>query len=216
MSTAAYQYKTCAAEVGPAVQSTTQTDPVNRPDHPPRLAMAAPDRIPRARALVHTKKGLRALNICLLFGADAIERDVAEVAGVPAVSLRVFPSEQAALEGNYAAPLTTFGDRMREQGQRPRRDNLPAAQYTFDGDTLVFHVAAPPVLGGGAIRPRQRSTQPPSSAHSTGGSASRSRASPAQVQQLWDAIDMVWPPDDHGVYYPTRDSEHSGVVVAPR
>eukprot|EP00873_Tetraselmis_striata_P046557 jgi/Tetstr1/466821/TSEL_001017.t1 len=148
--------------------------------------MAAPDRIPGARALVHTKKGLRALNICLLVGADAIERDVAEVAGVPAVSLRVFPSEQAALEGSYAAPLTTFGDRLREQGQRPQRDNLQAAQYTFDGDTLVFHLAAPPVLGGSA-----RAT-------------------------AWDAINMVWPRDDRGVYYPSRDSEHAGVVVAPR
>eukprot|EP00873_Tetraselmis_striata_P025813 jgi/Tetstr1/446077/TSEL_033678.t1 len=177
--------------------------------------MAAPDRIPRARALVHTKKGLRALNICLLFGADAIERDVAEVAGVPAASLRVFPSEQTALERSYAAPLTTFGDSLGEQGQRPQRDNMQAAQYTFDGDTLVFHVAAPPVLGGGARRPRQRSTQQPSSAYSTGGSASRSRTSPVQVQQLWDAINMVWPRDDRGVYYPSRDSEHAGVVVPP-
>eukprot|EP00873_Tetraselmis_striata_P023025 jgi/Tetstr1/443289/TSEL_000260.t1 len=143
--------------------------------------MAAPDRIPRARALVHTKKGLRALNICLLFGADAIERDVAEVAGVPAASQREFPSEQAALQGSYTAPLTTFGDRLREQGQRPQCDNLQAAQYNFDdGDTLVFHVAAPP------------------------------------VQQLWDAINMVWPQDDRGVYYPSHDSEHAGVVVAPR
>eukprot|EP00873_Tetraselmis_striata_P016757 jgi/Tetstr1/437021/TSEL_025781.t1 len=186
---------------GPAVQSTIQTNPVKGPDHPPRLALAAPDRIPRARALVHTKKGLRALNICLIFGADAIERDVAEVAGVPAASLRVFPSEQAALEGSYAAPLNTFGDRLRKQGQRPPRENLQAAQYTFDGDTLVFHVAAPPVLGGGARRPRQRSTHQPSSAHSTGGSASRSRASPAQ---------------DSPTDYPSRDSEHAGVVVAPR
>eukprot|EP00873_Tetraselmis_striata_P022055 jgi/Tetstr1/442319/TSEL_030459.t1 len=106
--------------------------------------------------------GLRALNICLLFGADAIERDVAEVAGVPAASLRVFPSEQAALEGSYAAPLTTFGDRLREQGQRPQHDNLQAAQYTFDGDTLVLHVC-----------------------------------------------------QDSPTDYPSRDSEHAGVVVAP-
>eukprot|EP00873_Tetraselmis_striata_P007596 jgi/Tetstr1/427860/TSEL_017938.t1 len=197
------------------VQSTIQTSLVKRPDHPPRLALAAPDRIPRARALVHTKKGLRALNICLIFGADAIERDVAEVAGVPAASLRVFPSEQAALEGSYAAQLNTFGDRLRKQGQRPPRENLQAAQYTFDGDTLVFHVAAPPVLGGGARRPRQRSTQQPSSAYSTGGSASRSRASPAQVQQLCDDINTVWPQDDRGVYYPSRDSEHAGPGAHP-
>eukprot|EP00873_Tetraselmis_striata_P012490 jgi/Tetstr1/432754/TSEL_022120.t1 len=144
--------------------------------------MAAPDRILRARALVHIKKGLRALNICLLFGADAIERDVAEVAGVPAASLCVFPSEQAALEGSYA---------------------------------------------GGARRPRQRSTQQPSSAYSTGGSASRSHASLAQVQPLWDAINMVAPSnaymghsyavsEDSPTDYPSRDNEHASVVVAPR
>eukprot|EP00873_Tetraselmis_striata_P035555 jgi/Tetstr1/455819/TSEL_042611.t1 len=27
---------------------------------------------------------------------------------------------------------------------------------------------------------------------------------------------MVWPRDDRGVYYPSRDSEHAGVVVPPR
>eukprot|EP00873_Tetraselmis_striata_P008967 jgi/Tetstr1/429231/TSEL_001894.t1 len=27
---------------------------------------------------------------------------------------------------------------------------------------------------------------------------------------------MVWPRDDRGVYYPSRNSEHAGVVVAPR
>eukprot|EP00873_Tetraselmis_striata_P042645 jgi/Tetstr1/462909/TSEL_007857.t1 len=113
----------------------------------------------------------------------------------------VFRADGLPQQGSYAAPLTTFGDRLREQGQRPQRDNLQAAQYTFDGDTLVLHVAAPPVvLGGGARRPRQRSTQQPSSAYSTGGSASRSRASPAQ---------------DSPTDYPSRDSEHAGVVVAP-
>eukprot|EP00873_Tetraselmis_striata_P007005 jgi/Tetstr1/427269/TSEL_017454.t1 len=138
--------------------------------------MAAPDRIP---ALVHTKKGLRALSICLLFDADAIERNVAEVAGVPAASLRVFPSEQAALEGSYAAPLTTFGDRLREQGQRPQRDNLQAAQYTFDGDTWC--------------------------------SSSRRRRCWAVV-----SIAQLRLARDSQTDYPSRDSEHAGVAVAPR
>lgn len=178
--------------------------------------MVATDSIPRARAVVHTRKGTSLLNICLIFGADAIEQDVAQVAGVPATSLRVFPSEEAVRQGSYAAPLSAFSDRLRQQAERPQRENLAAAQYSFDNDILVFHVAAP-VKGGGARRPRQPSTQQQSSAYSTVcAGASRYRASSAQVKMLWEVISKVWPRDERGVLLPSREGEDGGVVLAPR
>lgn len=172
----------------------------------PRETMAT-QCIPRARALVQAKKGTRELHACLLFAADALESDVARLAGVPAGSLRVFPTEEAAQEGRFGAPLPGFAARLRDQAQTPQRANLMAANYEIDDDTLVFHVAV--LKSEGKARARGCS--------GSGAVTSRSRASATQMDALWEAINLVWPRDSRGVLLPSRaDKGRPGAELAPR
>eukprot|EP00873_Tetraselmis_striata_P002356 jgi/Tetstr1/422620/TSEL_013426.t1 len=96
--------------------------------------MAAPDRIPRAWALVHTKKGLCALNTCLLFGADAIERDVAEDSPTD------YPSRDNEHAGVVVAPRWAV-----EHARGVFLANAPAVTSTADGgDEMSPDICRPP------------------------------------------------------------------------
>lgn len=168
------------------------------------------DSIPRARVTVHTKKGHRELNACLLFAAEALEGDVSQLAGVPAASLRVFPTERAAQDGSFGAPLPAFAARLKDQAQQPQRENLVAAHYVVDEDTLLFHVA--PLQGAGKARNRGSAPAVTSSV-----ATERSRASPQQMAALWESINTVWPRDGRGVLLPSRSATtEPGAELAPR